>query len=84
MAAAARIGTERGQLFIGRSMITDPAGWPLAGPASFDKEEILVAELDLSKARTGKQWSELNNPITDRRTDVFDVMLGYKPSQISR
>jgi len=80
MAAADRIGTERNQPFIGSSIITDTAGWPVAGPASYDKEEILTAEIDLSRARRGKQWSDLNNPITDRRTDVFDTLLGYKPS----
>lgn len=24
-------------------------------------------------------WSELNNPVTDRRTDLYDKLLGYDP-----
>jgi len=78
MAAADRIGTERGQQFIGSSIITDATGWPIAGPGSYDKEEIISAEVDLTTARTSRQWNALNNPLTDRRTDIFDSLLGYK------
>ncbi len=80
IAAADRIGTERGQPFIGGSVITDSIGWPLAGPASYDREEIIVAEVDPTRARRSRQWNILNNPLTDRRVDVFDALLGYKPA----
>ncbi|MGO6900428.1 nitrilase family protein, partial [Rhizobium ruizarguesonis] len=45
---ADRIGVERGQSFIGRSLIVGPQGWPISGPASADREEILLAQIDLS------------------------------------
>src|SRR6478609_954897 len=51
VAAADRIGKERGQPFLGRSLICSYTGWPVAGPASADREEMLVAEINLSDAR---------------------------------
>ncbi len=83
--AACRIGTERGQPFIGHSIIVNQLGWPIAGPASGDKEEILYADCNISDARRGKTWSELNAPLRDRRTDYYDEMLGTqeKPSPYS-
>ncbi|MGH7053564.1 MAG: nitrilase family protein, partial [Stellaceae bacterium] len=51
VAAADRIGTERGQLFEGQSIIVSYTGWPIAGPASRDREEIISARVNLSDAR---------------------------------
>lgn len=77
IAAADRIGVERGQPFLGRSMIASPTGEVLAGPASFDGEEIIYAECNLAEARTRKRRTRLNHVVHDRRTDVYDVLLGY-------
>jgi predicted amidohydrolase len=77
MAAADRIGVERGQPFLGRSMIVSPTGEVLAGPASFDKEEIISAECNLIEARTKKRKTRLNHVFHDRRIDVYDALLGY-------
>jgi predicted amidohydrolase len=76
VAAANRIGTERGQPFVGQSLIVNYAGWPVAGPASMDKEDILYAEVNLSDARRKRNWTEYNQVLRDRRTDVYDEMLG--------
>lgn len=76
IAAADRVGTERGQEFLGQSLIVSYTGWPVAGPASPDKEEILYADVDLGDARRKRNWSEFNQPLRDRRTDVYDEMLG--------
>src|SRR5262249_14268864 len=51
VAAADRVGTERGQPFIGGSIIVGCSGWALAGPASPDREEMILAEANLSDAR---------------------------------
>ena len=51
IAAADRVGTERGQPFIGQSLIVSYTGWPIAGPASPDREEILYADCNLADAR---------------------------------
>jgi predicted amidohydrolase len=71
IAAANRIGTEREQPFVGQSVIVSYTGWPLAGPASPDEEEILYADVDLGAARTARNWNEFNSPIRDRRPDTY-------------
>ena len=76
IAAADRIGTERGQPFIGQSLIASYTGWPIGGPASTDKEEIIYAEANLSDARRKRNWTEYNQPLRDRRKDVYGEMLG--------
>ncbi|HZP87821.1 MAG TPA: nitrilase family protein [Burkholderiales bacterium] len=76
VACADRIGTERGQPFLGNSIIVSHAGWPLAGPASFEREEIVVADINLSDARRKRALNEFNQLLRDRRIDVYDEMLG--------
>lgn len=77
-ACADRVGTERGQPFLGRSLIVDPTGTTVAGPASQSDDEILIAEeCDLMDARTEKVWNDLNVIPRDRRTDLYDDLLGY-------
>lgn len=73
---ADRIGVERGQPFVGRSLITGSQGWILAGPASVDQEEILVASIDVEAARRGRQLNAFNHVLNDRRSDIYDPMLG--------
>lgn len=73
--AADRVGVERGCKFPGLSCITGPEGWYRAGPASVDKEEIIYAEINLLDARR-VVWNPLNVVFRDRRTDLYDRMLG--------
>lgn len=80
IAAADRIGTERDQPFVGQSIITSYAGWPIGGPASPDKEEIIYADVNLADARRKRNWNEYNQVLRDRRSDVYDEMLGTKVS----
>ena len=76
IACADRVGTERGQPFEGQSLIVSYTGWPVAGPASRDSEEIFSPRS--ISARPGA--SETGMPSTrccgDRRTDIYDEMLG--------
>ena len=76
VAAADRVGTERGQPFLGCSLIVDSTGWPIAGPASATREEMLIADLNLSDARRKRALNNFNQPLRDRRTDHDDEMLG--------
>ena len=76
VAAADRVGVERGQPFIGQSIIVSYTGWPLGGPASPDREETIYAEANLADARRKRNWNEYNQVLRDRRTDVYDEMLG--------
>lgn len=76
IAAADRVGTERGQPFLGRSLIVSYTGWPVAGPASDTAPETIVADLNLSEARRKRNWNDFNQILRDRRTDCYDAMLG--------
>ena len=76
IAAADRVGTERGQPFLGESLIVSYTGWPVAGPASSTDEEIIFADVNLSDARRKRNWNDYNQVLRDRRQDVYDEMLG--------
>lgn len=71
IACADRVGIERGQPFIGGSVIVHCSGWPAAGPASQDDEAIVYADLDLSEARDQRRLTEFNQLLSDRRGDVY-------------
>ncbi len=81
VAAADRVGVERGQPFIGQSLIVSYTGWPIGGPASPDREEIVYADANLADARRKRNWNEYNQVLRDRRTDVYDEMLGAAASR---
>ena len=76
VAAADRVGTERGQPFLGNSLIVSHTGWPVAGPASADTEAMLIADVNLADARRRRTLNEFNQLLRDRRIDVYDEMLG--------
>ncbi|WP_130799466.1 nitrilase-related carbon-nitrogen hydrolase [Streptomyces otsuchiensis] len=71
VAGISRTGTERGQEFIGRSLIAGPEGWPLAGPAGPVADELLLAEVDLIGSRPARHHNPFNQPLADRRTDLY-------------
>jgi N-carbamoylputrescine amidase len=76
VAAADRVGNERGQPFIGQSLIVGHTGWPVAGPAHPKDEEIIYADVNLSDARRARNWNEYNQVLRDRRSDAYGEMLG--------
>lgn len=78
IAAANRIGSERGGRFLGCSLIAGTNGWPIGETASADHETILYADVDLSAARSAPIWNSLNDLPRDRRTDLYDATLGYR------
>ncbi|MET7422501.1 nitrilase family protein [Dactylosporangium sp. NPDC005555] len=71
VAGISRIGVERGQEFVGRSVLVGPDGWPLAEPASRDREELVLAEVDLISTRRQRRENPFNQPLADRRTDLY-------------
>jgi predicted amidohydrolase len=77
IAAASRVGVERGQPFIGSSLIVDHSGWPLAGPASGDEEVIISAVIDPVGSRAERTGNPFNQPLLDRRTDIYSVATAY-------
>ena len=76
VAAADRVGVERGQPFLGNSLIVSHTGWPLAGPARADPQAMLVANVNLADARRKRTLNEFNQLLRDRRIDLYDEMLG--------
>ena len=76
VAAASRVGVERGQPFIGRSIVVDHTGAPLAGPASGTEEEIVTATIAPIGSRAERRGNPFNQPLRDRRLDLYGEMLG--------
>jgi predicted amidohydrolase len=79
IAAADRIGIERGQKFIGQSLIVSYTGWPLAGPAGETDEALIVTDLPVTAAKAARAWGEFNNVISDRRPDVYAAAAAPAP-----
>ena len=77
IAAANRIGSERGGRFLGCSLIAGTSGWPLGEVAGPENECILYADIDLGAARSAPIWNSLNDLPRDRRIDCYGSMLGY-------
>jgi N-carbamoylputrescine amidase len=71
VACASRTGVERGQPFIGQSIVVGSDGWPLAGPATAAGEEILLAQVNLQRSRQGRRLNAFNDVLRDRRCDVY-------------
>jgi predicted amidohydrolase len=78
IATADRIGQERGAGFMGNSLIAGTNGWPIDRIAGPDEDTIIYADIDLAAARTAPIWNQLNDLHRDRRTDLYDQMLGYR------
>ena len=71
MACADRIGVERGTTFLGASIIVGADGWPLAGPASKDQAELLVADVDLDDVERARRRTPRNHLFDDRHPDAY-------------
>lgn len=80
IATADRIGEERGAGFMGNSLIAGTNGWPIDRIAGPDEDTIIYADVDLTASRTAPIWNQLNDLHRDRRTDLYDQMLGYRGS----
>ncbi|HEY8095975.1 MAG TPA: nitrilase family protein [Methylobacter sp.] len=76
IACADRVGVERGQEFLGQSVVIGCSGWPITGPASRAEEEIIYADIDLSEASAKRKLNEFNQLLTDRRGDVYGDLAG--------
>lgn len=71
VAAASRYGTERGQRFIGQSVIADHTGWILEHAGS--GEEVALAAIDPIGTRTARRNDPFNRPLWDRRVSQYDL-----------
>lgn len=82
--AADRVGEERGGKFLGCSLITGTNGWPIGGIADAEAETIIYADLDLTASRAAMIWNDLNDLARDRRTDLYDPLLGFAGTPVVR
>ncbi|MGV9313927.1 nitrilase family protein [Streptomyces sp. NPDC003691] len=69
IAVADRTGTERGQDWLGGSVIVDADGYPLTAP-SLGEEAVHTATVDLAEARN-KAISDHNDVHADRRPELY-------------
>ncbi|MEU0989506.1 nitrilase family protein [Streptomyces sp. NPDC005953] len=77
VAVADRTGPERGQRWLGGTVIVDPDGYPLT-PLHLGEEAIVTASVVLSEARN-KAISERNDVHGDRRPELYE-RIGTEPS----
>jgi predicted amidohydrolase len=77
VAACDRVGPERGVDWVGGSVIIDPDGWPLTGPAD-DGAAIIMAACHLETA-TDKTISEHNDVLGDRRPALYRRLFEESP-----
>jgi len=68
--ACDRVGDERGVGWVGGSVITDADGWVLAGGWSSDREQVVVAEVDLTAA-ADKRVGQMSDVHADRRAELY-------------
>lgn len=76
-----RTGNCNGYQSAGQSIITNAFGGISAPIAPYDKEIVLYAEVDLSESRRKGSRDRTGGYMSDRRTDLYDPMLGYDPKQ---
>ncbi|MGZ4185767.1 MAG: nitrilase family protein [Solirubrobacteraceae bacterium] len=70
IAVADRVGRERGVDWVGGSVIVDPAGFPVAGPAGDEETVTVLASCELAHARE-KRISPNNDVLGDRRPELY-------------
>ena len=75
MACADRVGLERGSQFLGASIIVGADGWPVAGPAGHDNEELLVADIDLASVAAARQRTPTNHLVESRRPAAYNAVV---------
>jgi len=69
IAVADRVGVERGQDWIGGSVIIDADGYPMA-LAQYGKPGSITVDIDLAQSRV-KRFNANNDVHGDRRTDLY-------------
>ena len=67
---ADRCGPERGVDWVGGSVVVDPDGYPVAGPAGGGEPALLLAEIDPARARD-KSLGARNDRFADRRPELY-------------
>lgn len=75
IACASQSGSAWEQQFLGSSIVCDPYGTALVGPLPGDREELVVATIDLDQVKGAHSRGGLINPDADRRSDVYGLAI---------
>jgi predicted amidohydrolase len=70
VAAASRVGVERGTRFIGASIIVGHDGWLVTRPGT-DAEDVIWADVDPIGSREARRTDPFNRPLGDRRPEAY-------------
>jgi predicted amidohydrolase len=76
-AVADQVGRQDGLTFLGRSLVIDPFGKVLHGPLSAREEAVVSVDIDLAANERAQHRGPGISPRENRRTDVYDTLLGY-------
>lgn len=79
IAAADRVGEERGLRYLGASLLASPEGDVLLGPLPKTEPAVAALDVDLADVQRARVRSERIAPFRERRTDVYGEHLGYQP-----
>jgi predicted amidohydrolase len=77
VACASRVGDDDDVHYLGSSCVVDPYGRFVVEPRDDRDEAVVVADVDAETARAAKTRAPRIRPLADRRTDVYDDLLGY-------
>lgn len=78
IAVADQIGVQDDIEFLGRSLVVDPFGCLLAGPLPPARERLAVVDVDPAAVQRAQERGPGISPRANRRTDVYDTLLGYR------
>ncbi|MDH4116593.1 MAG: hydratase [Acidimicrobiia bacterium] len=71
--AASQAGVHGSCDFLGSSILIDPYGKRVVGPLSGDRDEVVVARVDIGASKRAQVRGDLIAPRADRRTDVYGL-----------
>lgn len=78
MACASRVGLDGEVRYLGSSCVADPYGRFALEPCDADHEAVVLVDVDIDAAQRAKTRGPRIRPLHDRRTDVYDELLGYR------
>lgn len=77
LVCASQVGRTGPFQFLGSSVAIDPFGIDVAPPASRTDEAVVLVDLDLDLVARARDRGPGMTPLQQRRTDVYDELLGY-------
>lgn len=82
VACASQVGSTGPFEFLGSSVVVDAFGGDVQPPAERDVARVVVADLDRGHLQLARDRGDGMSPLRQRRTDVYDERLGYRPGVV--